>query len=222
MDREPTTPGPLNLEAISESLRRLQERFGEINHELRSPREELSDAVVEQMLSGYRFINACLHEDYYLLAMGHSAEILEVNHRVLCGEDPTVRSQFHDHIARTEKHFYATRDGGIGDFADYVALHRHEDVWRFAAGIYISILSEPQLFIEGNHRAGSLIMSYALVRGGKPPFVLTVENAKAYFEPSTLIKSSKKKSFSTLIKMPKIRRRFAAFLKDDTKKKYLS
>jgi hypothetical protein len=29
-------------------------------------------------------------------------------------------------------------------------------------------------------------MSYILVRAGKAPFVLTVDNAKAYFDPSTL------------------------------------
>ena len=35
-------------------------------------------------------------------------------------------------------------------------------------------------------------MSYILARDGHPPFVLTVDNAKAYFDPSTLITKKKK------------------------------
>jgi hypothetical protein len=30
-------------------------------------------------------------------------------------------------------------------------------------------------------------MSYILAREGRPPFVLTAENARAYLDPSTLI-----------------------------------
>jgi hypothetical protein len=48
-------------------------------------------------------------------------------------------------------------------------------------------VSEPQLLIEGNHRTGALVLSYILAREGRPPFVLTAENAKAYLDPSTLI-----------------------------------
>jgi hypothetical protein len=44
---------------------------------------------------------------------------------------------------------------------------------RRAAEVYIYILSEPQLFIAGNHRTGALVLSYILAREGRPPFVLT-------------------------------------------------
>ena len=49
-------------------------------------------------------------------------------------------------------------------------------------------LSRPQLFIEGNHRTGALAMSYVRLRDGHPPFVLTPENAAAYFEISAPIR----------------------------------
>lgn len=52
-------------------------------------------------------------------------------------------------------------------------------------------------------------MSYLLGREGKPPFVLTVDNAKSYFEPSSLITSTKKSSFAMLYRMPGIKKRFA-------------
>jgi hypothetical protein len=37
-------------------------------------------------------------------------------------------------------------------------------------------------------------MSYILVSEGKPPFVLTVENAAAYFDPSSVIRDTAKKA----------------------------
>jgi hypothetical protein len=66
---------------------------------------------------------------------------------------------------------------------DWYALKEGKSVWRRAAGVYIRILSEPQLFIEGNHRTGALIMSYLLAREGRAPFVLTDDNAREYFNP---------------------------------------
>ena len=78
------------------------------------------------------------------------------------------------------------------------------------------MLSRPQLFIEGNHRVGALVMSYLLVRDGKPPFVLTVDNARSYFDPSSLVKKSKKDSITLLYRFHKLRNYFAEFLKENT------
>jgi len=87
--------------------------------------------------------------------------------------------------------------------------------------VYVRILSQPQLYIEGNHRTGALIMSYILMRDGKAPFVLTVDNAKAYFDPSTLIKETKKTATTLLTKLPRMKKRFASFLRDQTNSHYL-
>ena len=64
-------------------------------------------------------------------------------------------------------------------------------------------------------------MSYLLAREGKPPFVLTVDNAKAYFDPSTLIKATRKTSFALLFKLPHLVRDFAQFLKVRADYRYL-
>ena len=72
-----------------------------------------------------------------------------------------------------------------------------------------------------NHRTGALIMSYILARDGHPPFVLTVDNAKAYFDPSTLITKRKKKSLTLLFEMPRLKRNFAAFLHSQANARYL-
>ena len=105
---------------------------------------------------------------------------------------------------------------------EWYRLHRDESVWRRAAGVYIRVLSEPQLFIEGNHRTGALIMSYILASEYRPPFVLTVENAQGYFNPSTLITKTKKTSLSMLYRMPAIKKNFAAFLKRQASNAFLA
>lgn len=84
--------------------------------------------------------------------------------------------------------------------------------WKLAAGSYVHVLSEQQLFTEGNHRTGALLGSFVLARAGYPLFVLTVKNARAYFDPSTLIKKTKKHAVRTLFRLPRIRRKVAEFL----------
>jgi hypothetical protein len=68
------------------------------------------------------------------------------------------------------------------------------------------------LFIEGNNRSGSLIVSYLLMRAGLPPFVLTLENAGGYFNPSSVIRNSAKHGVKALYELPKIKKKYAAFL----------
>jgi hypothetical protein len=62
-------------------------------------------------------------------------------------------------------------------------------------------------------------MSYLLARDGSAPFVLSTHNAKAYFDPSTLIKDTSKNWATQLVKLPKINKRFASFLEKNCKKK---
>ena len=100
--------------------------------------------------------------------------------------------------------------------------HRGDDPWRQAAGVYVHALSEPQLFIEGNHRTGSLIISFMLVRAGKPPFIVKPDNAKGYFDPSTLIRATRKHTLLALWQLPKMKKTFAAFLRDHVDKRALA
>ena len=71
------------------------------------------------------------------------------------------------------------------------------------------------MFIEGNHRSGSLIVSYLLMREGLPPFVLTLDNAEGYFNPSSVIRNSAKHGVKALYELPKIKKKYAAFLEDN-------
>ena len=173
------------------------------------------------MMTGYRFVDWLLAERVDLFAMGNSKLSLELNALVLCGRDEGERARATPHLTATERRFYDQEGGGIRDVVEWHNLHRADSAWRRAAGVYIHILSEPQLFIEGNQRTGALVMSYILAREGRPPFVLTAENAKAYLDPSTLITETRKHGLLAPFKIPKITRYFAKFLQEQADQKYL-
>ena len=211
----------LNLDAIESSLRAVQRVFPEINAHLQTVREPLSDEVITNLMAGYAFIDTAIADSLNLFALGNLKYLLELNRLVLCGTDSRKLKDYANHIDATEAHFYGHTEGSIGSIIEWHAGHKHRSPWRRAAGVYIRILSEPQLYLEGNHRCGALIMSYLLAREGKPPFVLTVDNAKAYFDPSTLINATRKTPFALLFKLPHLVRDFAQFLKEQADYRYL-
>jgi hypothetical protein len=93
---------------------------------------------------------------------------------------------------------------------------------KIAAEIYVSILGYPQLFIEGNHRAGSLIADWVTLYYGFPPFVLSSDNAIAYFAPSAEIKSfADKSTWRGRARLPKYRNSFLRFWENHIDSQYL-
>jgi hypothetical protein len=211
----------LNLKAIERSLRQVQQEFPKINEMLQSRRDSMTEEVFQNMMAGYAFISWAVSDDTDLLDPRYVAGLLELNHIVLCGRDPNQRREHRKHIQATAQRFYEQEQFNVESIVRWYRDHKHESPWKRAAGIYVRILSQPQLYIEGNHRTGALIMSYVLTRDGKAPFVLTVENAKAYFDPSTLIKETQKTPTTLLMKLPRMKKRFARFLEDHASAQYL-
>lgn len=202
----------INLQAVEYYLRTVQKNFEHINDSLDMRREPMRDEIVENMLAGYRYINNLLEQNLSLVEQTGLHHFLELNHIVLCGEDLKKRKDFQQHILATSDRFYSQKEFCIKDLRSWAKNHKHVPAWKRAAGMYILHVSQPQLFFEGNHRTGALLMSHILVRNGKPPFVLTVDNAKAYFDPSSLAKATKKDLVGKLYKLPKIKKNFATFL----------
>jgi hypothetical protein len=211
----------LNLTAIEQSLRDVQREFPQINALLRSRRDSMTDEVIENMMTGYAFVDRAVADNTDLLDPRYTAALLELNHTVLCGLDANTRREHRKHIQATAQRFYTQHEFNINDILRWHRDHAHESAWKRAAGVYVRILSQPQLYIEGNHRTGALIMSYILGRAGKAPFVLTVDNAKAYFDPSTLVKETTKTAATLLMKLPRMKTRFARFLQDHEEGQYL-
>jgi hypothetical protein len=83
------------------------------------------------------------------------------------------------------------------------------------------VLSYPQLYQEGNHRTGSLIASGILLQSGLPPFVLTRRNAIAYFNPSSAIKFTDKRTIRGKLRLPKYRSQFRDFLRHNVSVKFV-
>lgn len=209
-----TVPRHLDLPAIERALREVQAHFDSMSRDFVETRDPFSDEVLSNILAGYALIDDYVARDVDLFELRNIDLMLEINATVLCGVDPAERRKFAEHLAATERHFFENEGGGIRDILEWYAEHRHESPWKRAAGIYVRILSKPQLFIEGNNRSGALIVSYLLLRAGLPPFVLTLANAAGYFNPSSVIRNSAKHGVRALFELPKIKKKFAAFLEE--------
>lgn len=213
--------GVLNLPAIEASLRDVQQRFDAINSHLAGQREWMSDEVIKNLLAGYAYIDILVDWGIDVFAKGKHKYLLELNNIVLCGPDQELRAEFSHHIEATRSRFYEEPEGGIEEIVEWRSRRLSESVWKLAAGLYAQTLCRPQLFIEGNHRSSALIAGYLLLRDGKPPFVLTTENATTYFELSSAIRNIEKRGISALFRLPGLRRRFARFLEEQTNPNYL-
>lgn len=211
----------LDLKTIAQSLRDVQREFPKINEILHSRRDSMTDEVLENMLAGYAFVDKAVADGADLFTLRHIPDLLELNHIVLCGLNQQVRQEYQTHIEATAQRFYEQEEFNIDDILRWYYKHENESPWKRAAGVYVRILSQPQIYIEGNHRTGALIMSYILARDGKAPFVLTVDNAKAYFDPSTLFKATTKTATTLLTKLPRMKKLFAEFLRAQAHERYI-
>jgi hypothetical protein len=202
----------VDIENVEALLRAVQRNFDKINETLFMRREPLEDFIVENMLAGYEYVNYLLRKRINPLRRAEVEHLLELNHIVLCGTDPKMREDYSKHIEATIERFYSQKTFSIKHIRKWHDNHKKDTPWKRAAGVYILGISVPQLFWEGNHRTGALLMSHIMVSDSKPPFVLTVDNAKGYFNPSTLAKMTKKGSVKSMFKLPKIKKNFAKFL----------
>ncbi|CAI8738936.1 hypothetical protein [Pseudomonas sp. IT-P176] len=204
----------LDLPAIEHALREVQSRFAELSRHFTEARDPLTDEVLHNVLEGYALIDDYVASGVDLFDLQQLNLMLEINATVLCGRNPARRREYAQHLAATEEHFFNNVEGGIKDLHNWYGAYRSESVWKRAAGVYVRILSKPQLFIEGNNRSGSLIVSYLLMRAGLPPFVLALDNAEGYFNPSSVIRNSAKHGVKALYELPKIKKKYAAFLEE--------
>lgn len=85
----------------------------------------------------------------------------------------------------------------------------------------MGVLSQRQLYQEGNHRTGSLIASGILLKNGCPPFVLTRQNAVAYSNPSSEIRFADKRTIRDKLRLPKYQHAFRKFLQQNVNQAYV-
>jgi hypothetical protein len=212
----------ISITSVEQSLRAVQRDFHRINDTLDMRREAMQNSIVDNMLDGYRYVNLLFEKEINPLRRKFLNHFLELNHIVLCGQDQQARVEFAGHIQVTKNRFYGQETFSVGHIRSWISKHKNDSPWKQAAGVYVMLLSRPQLFEEGNHRTGALLMSYLLVSSGEPPFVLTVKNAKGYFDPSSFAKETKKDFLGIYYKLPKIKKNFAKFLEGEANTELLA
>lgn len=174
------------------------------------------------MISGYVLVDRFIEARTDLFSLGNSALILELNNVVLYGPDtPTRHERYHGELQASEKYFYNRKEGDFGDFMEFYQRSLSRDVWSLGALVYLHLQARPQLFIEGNHRTGALLMSYLLLRAGKPPFVLNRRNVIPFFEVASAIGRHHKHSLSMLFRGRRLRRQLESVLKDAADTRHL-
>ena len=198
--------------AIQRSLAAFQKEFPRINDRLAIRREDLTVPMIEQIVEAYRYLNGLLSKEMDLFTPAGLHALLELNHIVLCGTDKETRVQYYAHLEETRRSFLAK----IKPIMEWVLKHRKDDdPYHLATGFYSRMLSRPQLFLEGNHRTGNIILNYLLVSKRSAPYVVSVEDARFYLDISGDIKFTESINYwDTALRMPGHRKRFRAFLKE--------
>jgi hypothetical protein len=138
------------------------------------------------------------------------SEILELNNVVHYGFDMKLRLEYNCAIEGNSQKFAENIEPINKWYKRHMKGEPHP--LKVAAEVYVAALGFPQLFIEGNHRTGNLIANWISMYYGHPPFVLSPENAVAYFKPSKEIKRfADKSTWRGRSRLPKYRKCFKRF-----------
>jgi len=209
-----------NIDEIGNALFDFQQQFPRINETLEMRREEFSAVMRSRILEAYSYLNSLLDTGSDLFTPAGLSGLLELNHIILCGNGPENRQDYYQHLAETRKSFQKR----IKPIAAWVLANRNADKpYRLATGFYTQMLSRPQLFLEGNHRTGNIILNYLLVSKGKDPYIIEAKTAKTYLDLSGNIKfTNNSSSIETAFMMPAHAKRFRAFLKERGNGRFLT
>lgn len=177
--------------AINASLHAFQQKFSQINHGLTRGRDEFTTELRQNIIDAYTFLNEQLKLGIRLFSPAGLHIMLELNHIVLCGCNSRVRLQYHSHVLATRARFLKN----ITKTRSWV-LKKHQGYppRKLAVEFYFRAISQPQLFIEGNHRTENIIMNYILVSKGANPFIISPDTAHRYLELSGDMKFTEKEN----------------------------
>ena len=212
-DRSPRAARTLDLVAIEASLRALQGALPAVNRSLLNDHPPLLDASIGAMLAGYAELDRLALRGIDLFARGQARRLLDLNRIVLYGER-SPRARTHSRaLENAERHFYESRAGGVGDLVDWYERHRALSPSRLAAGLYLRLQCSPQLYVEGNHRTGALILSHVLMRRRRPPLVLTPSLAGEWFALTPELQRLNRHGPGTIFQGRRLQRRLATLIR---------
>jgi hypothetical protein len=214
----------LDIDAIARSLLEVERGWPEINEELQRMKVGRKGAFTPvlraNMLAAYEYLDELLDRDVEPFTDSGMEHMLALNMRVHYGQDPRLIEQFGRAIDATIDKFNAN----VEVIANWYWAHyrRGAHPYKLAAETYVSIVGQPQLFLEGNHRTAALIGSWIDMRANCPPFVLSVDNAVAYFVPPSEIKQfADRSTWRGRRRLPQYRQEFGVFWQSHVDAKYV-
>ena len=205
----------LNLEKVEQSLTSVEKNWEKIDAELDSRKIGRKDTpfnadIKAKMMSAYGFLDVLLSEGIEPFSKDSLDDLCELNNLVHYGLDTRLRQEYKKPIEANAKKYYRNIDPIISWYENHMKREPHP--LKVASEVYVAILGYPQLFIEGNHRTGSVISSWINMYYGYPPFILNVKNAIPYFGPSADIKKfADKSTWRGRSRLPKYRKSFKEF-----------
>jgi hypothetical protein len=214
----------LDLPAINEALTAVENDWPRIDAELArlkiGRKDPFTAFLRTNMMSAYAYLDQLLVQGIAPLSDASLEHLLGLNERVHYGTEAGLRVQYQAAITATVEKFIVN----IKPILDWHERHRRHgnNPYKLAAETYVSIVGQPQLFVEGNHRTGALIASWINLYSGLPPFVLSVDNALKYFAPSAEIKQfADRSTWRGRRRIPKYRKSFRIFWEHLVERKYL-
>ncbi len=215
----------LNLEVVEQSLKKVEKNWQKIDDELDRLKIGRKDTpfnsdLREKMMSAYEYLDSLLKDEVEPFSDKSFGMMLELNNLVHYGKNIKLRYGENEALQVSKEKFYKH----IGVLNRWYEKHkkREDNPLKIAAEIYVGIVGYPQLFVEGNHRTGSMISSWIDMYHGEPPFILSPDNAVAYFAPSSEIKHfSDKSTWRGRWKLPKYKKSFREFWEAYTEEKYI-
>jgi len=213
-----------NLRIVENSLLDVERNWKKVNDELdfeKLGRRDTFDPVIRgRMMDAYGYLDKLLRKGLEPFSTEGISEILELNNIVHYGFDLNLRLEYNQAILANSEKFTQS----FGPIEKWYRHHMkgHPHPLKAASEVYVAVLGFPQLFIEGNHRTGNLISNWISMYYGHPPFVLSVENAIAYFKPSKEIKRfADKSTWRGRARLPKYRACFKKFWEENIDSKYV-
>jgi hypothetical protein len=214
----------LDLCEIDGALLEVERDWPRIDAELQrlhiGRKDPFTAVLRNNMLSAYAYLDQLLAQNIAPFSPACFDHMLTLNDRVHYGTDTALMAEFATAIESNVDKFNAQ----IDPIANWYWRHagQKDHPYKLAAETYVSIVGEPQLFIEGNHRTGSLIANWINLYAGYPPFVLSVDNAIDYFAPSAAIKQfANRSTWRGRRQLPKYRKSFRTFWENHCEKKYV-
>jgi hypothetical protein len=218
-------PLRLDLRAVEAALQKVERQWRQIDAQLDrhhiGRKDRFSAFLRGNMVTAYTLLDDLVSRNVHPFSRDGIGEMLTLNNRVHYGRDRELMAEFAKAVDANTTKFYDNIEPIIAWYERHAGRGDHP--LKLAAETYVAILGHPQLFIEGNHRTGALIASWINLCAGFPPFVLSTDNAIAYFSPSAEIKRfADKSTWRGRARLPKYRKIFRAFWEHHIEARYVA